>query len=152
MGFGFADSALWIKYERKPAFGWLKNRSNKLNSLKYNNEIITPIYIRASVPAVESWKWIIQQFQPFDPPMSWFESEFGRWDRRSGGNEQRAGGETESEPASVERDRWRKREIAAPSESPLAKTRPGLRISVRARRSHYAITATRSPTDYSHRT
>lgn len=39
--------------------------------------------------------------------------------------------ETESNPASAERDRWRKRKIVMPSESPLAKTRPGLRVSWR---------------------
>lgn len=39
----------------------------------------------------------------------------------------RARNETESDPASAERDRWRKKKIVMPSESLLAKTRPGLR-------------------------
>jgi len=81
--------------------------------------------------SVKSLKWIIQRFWR-SPSIYW------RWRtglKASSVDEtdvwEETSDETESDPASVERDRWRKRKIVMPSESPLAKTRPGLRISWR---------------------
>lgn len=77
---------------------------------------------------------------------NWFESEFGRRDRRLREETSEEPGDAKSsDPVSIERDRWGEKEKdgETPSESsPAAKTRPGLRIFARTHTDghHYAIT------------